>query len=222
MQVLVVEDVEDVRTVVVGALVSEGFDTDEAPDAGSAQERLRLRPPDVVVLDIGLPDRSGLDLLRDIAQRNGPPVVLLSGRGDELDRVLGLELGADDYVVKPFSPRELAVRVRRVATRRPRRSAVLVFGDLTVDLDSREVLLKGHPVALTDREFTLLAHLVSAPRRVFSRDELLREVWHSSPEWQSPRTVNEHVRRLRAKVEDDPRRPRRITTVGNAGYRFDP
>lgn len=221
--VLVVEDNDDVRDLVVRALRSEGFDVRHAPDAATARDHMARRLPDAAVVDIGLPDASGLELLRELTAHGGPPVILLTGRGDEMDRVLGLELGAEDYVVKPFYPRELAARVRRVVSRRPtRRPLRLAFGDLVVDLDSREVTLRREVVALTGRELDLLAHLVSAPRRVFSRDELLRDIWHSSTEWQSPRTVTEHVRRLRGKIEDDPRRPRRIVTVANVGYRFDP
>ncbi len=149
---------------------------------------------------------------------------MLSGRSDEADRIIGLELGADDYVVKPFSPRELVARVRSVLrrTRGPRRQTRLEFGELEVELTTREVWLRGESVELRRREFDLLAFLCVSPRQVFTREQLLRHVWDSEPEWQGVGTVSEHVHRLRAKIEDDAARPRRIVTVRGVGYRFTP
>ena len=222
LRVLVVEDTDPVRALIVLALTRDGCTVEEASGAAAAHARLSEGLPDVVVLDLGLPDGSGLDLLRELVG-GGTPVVVLTGRGDEVDRVVGLELGAEEYMVKPFFSRELAARVRRAAGRgRPAGSSRLEGGGLVIDRDSREVLLHGTPVALTDREFDLLVHLAASPRRVFSRDDLLRDVWRSSSEWQSAKTVTEHVRRLRHKLEEDPARPRLIVTVGTAGYRFDP
>ena len=226
---LVVDDAEPTRLLVARALAAEGFIVDRAADAREARSYLTNTPPDVVVLDVELPDASGFDLLREITQSSGIPVVLLTGRGREADRVHGLEQGAEDYVVKPFFPRELAARVRRAAGR-PRTATHdhvpgptrLVFDSLSIDIVTREVAIDARLVDFTSREFDLLAHLAGTPRKVFSRDELLASVWHSSPEWQSPKTVTEHVRRIRQKIEADPRRPRWIRTVSGAGYRFEP
>lgn len=221
-RVLVVEDAEPVRALIVRTLAIDGCRVAEATNAAEARAQLSKNRPDVVVLDLGLPDGSGLDLLRKLVSIS-VPVVVLTSRGDEVDRVRGLELGADDYMVKPFFPAELAIRVRRTADRaHPTRSPVLVSGGLEIDTDSREIRRDGRPVVLTDREFDLLLYLASTPRTVFSRDDLLRDVWQSSAEWQSSATVTEHVHRLRSKLEDDPSQPTLIVTVGKLGYRFDP
>lgn len=222
LRVLVVEDVEPTRLLIVRTLESEGFLVEEAPDLRRAEKRLRSARPDVVVLDVELPDGSGFDLLREITGGIDVPVVMLTTRDAEVDRVLGLELGAEDYMVKPFFPRELTVRVRRAARRGRASSARFEFPGLTIDLATHDVLVDGRPVTLTGREFDLLAHLAAAPRKVFSREDLLREVWQSSGEWQTVKTVTEHVRRIRSKIEADPHNPRRITTVARAGYRFEP
>jgi DNA-binding response OmpR family regulator len=221
--VLVVEDSIPVRELIVRTLTSEGFVVEEAATGEEARRQLSAATPDVVLLDVGLPDASGFELLREVVATTGVPVIMLTSRTDEIDRVLGLELGAEDYVVKPFYPRELAARVRRAAHRaHPVGTAPLEFGDLVVDVTSREVTVAGRTVDLTAREFALLAHLAASPRRSFSRDELLEQVWQSSPEWQKPKTVTEHVRRLRNKLEPDPDRPRWIKRVAGVGYRFDP
>jgi two-component system alkaline phosphatase synthesis response regulator PhoP len=182
--------------------------------------------PELVLLDLRLPSVGGLEVLRIVSagSRPAPAVIALTGLGDEADRVVGLELGADDYIVKPFSLRELVARVRSVlrrATATPP-SSVLEFGDLRVDMASREVSLRGERVDLRRREFDLLAFLCASPRRVLTRDQLLLNVWHSAPDWQSAATVSEHVHRLRSRIEDDPTRPRRIVTVRGVGYRFEP
>lgn len=221
-RVLVVEDVVPIAALIRQALEVEGMEVHHVADLAGARARLTSDPPDVMVLDVELPDGSGLDMLRE-RDRHGVPVVILSSREEEMDRVRGLELGADDYVVKPFFPRELAARVRRAARRTSSpRSSRLEFDGLVVDLASHEVLVDGAAVSLTDREFGLLAHLASSPRTVFSREDLLRGVWNSSSQWQSAATVTEHVRRLRQKIETDPSRPRWIVTVGRAGYRLEP
>lgn len=224
LRVLVVEDSGPVGALVRRSLESEGFLVDVVTDLKGARAALAAaQPPDVVVLDVELPDGSGLELLREAAP-TGPsvPIVVLSSRQEELDRVLGLELGAEDYVVKPFLPRELATRVRRAASRpRPEPPQHLDFGEVMIDLAKREVEVAGRQIAdLTRREFDLLAHLAVSSGRVVSREELMRDVWHSSPEWQSPKTVTEHVRRVRQKIEDDPLNPSLIVTVGRAGYRW--
>ena len=221
MRVLVVEDASPIAELIHRSLNAEGLITDVVTDLATARARLTADPPDVAVVDIELPDGSGLELLREAGA--DIPIVMLSARGREIDRVVGLELGAADYVTKPFFPRELATRVRRAATApRARPPAKLDFGELALDVASREVRVHGRTVDLTAREFDLLAHLAAEPGHVFRRDDLLRAVWRSSPEWQTPKTVTEHVRRLRQKIEDDARHPRWIVTVGRVGYRFDP
>ncbi|MEA3215045.1 MAG: hypothetical protein QOJ19_1201 [Acidimicrobiia bacterium] len=221
-RVLVVEDADPVRGLIVRTLVSDGCRITEASTATEARARLSESTPQVVVLDLGLPDESGLDLLRELIT-DGVPVVVLTGRGEESDRVLGLELGAEEYMVKPFFPKELAIRVQRAAIRaRVTPRPALGGGGLVIDRGTREVSVDGSTVSVTDREFELLAHLASSPRKVFSRDELLRDVWRSSPDWQSTATVTEHVHRLRGKLERDPVHPMLIVTVGRAGYRFEP
>jgi DNA-binding response OmpR family regulator len=180
--------------------------------------------PDIVVLDVMLPGLSGLDVLRAMGPRH-VPVILLTARVEEADRVLGLELGADDYVVKPFSPRELVARVRSVLRRAQTMDdnvAPLRHGDMTISIPERQVTVGSRSIALTAREFDLLAFLASSPRQVFSRRQLLESVWDSAPEYQDPATVTVHVRRLRNKLEVDPENPRWITTVWGVGYRFEP
>jgi DNA-binding response OmpR family regulator len=174
-----------------------------------------------------LPARDGLDILGDLRRTTDVPVILLTARGDEADRVIGLKLGADDYVVKPFSAAELSARIETVLRRsRPAPAAKpdrrLVFDGLEIDLDTREVQVKGEAVETTAKEFDLLAFLAASPRQVFSRQQILTHVWSSSPEWQSDATVTEHVRRLRRKIEADPDQPRWVTTARGVGYRFEP
>lgn len=169
-----------------------------------------------------LPGRNGIDVLREIRRGSDVPVILLTARADEADRVAGLELGADDYVVKPFSPRELVARVRSVLRRSAPGDQSLTYGPLRIDPASHTVTLDEAPVDLTRREFELLHHLASHPGQVFSRAQLLRAVWDSSPDWQDPSTVTVHVRRLRRKLEDDPEQPRWLVTQWGVGYRFEP
>ena len=177
------------------------------------------------MLDLGLPNVRGLDVLRQVRADTAVPVIVLSGRGDEADRIVGLELGADDYVVKPFSPaRARGSRALRVAPRRATSTAVVPvrFGDLAARPATREVHVAGEIVELRRREFDLLEFLCSSPQQVFSREQLLRHVWHSSPSGRTSATVSEHVHRLRAKVEVDPATPCHIVTVRGVGYRFVP
>ncbi len=222
--ILVVDDDLELVDVVRTALEREGFAVDEAGDGETALDKIADDAPELVVLDLGLPKVRGLDVLRQLRLDNAVPVIVLSGRSDEADRIIGLELGADDYVVKPFSPRELVARVRSVLrrSRAPRRQENLAFGDLELDLTTREVIVRGEPMELRRREFDLLAFLCASPRQVFTREQLLRHVWDSEPEWQGVGTVSEHVHRLRGKVEVDPTRPRHIVTVRGVGYRFVP
>ncbi|MDX2379436.1 MAG: response regulator transcription factor [Acidimicrobiia bacterium] len=225
-KVLVVDDEPTVREVVVGYLRRDGHDVSEAPDGTKALELLEAEPPDLVVLDMMLPGVNGLDVLRRVRAVSDIPVIMLTARAEESDRVSGLELGADDYVVKPFSPRELAARVNGVLRRTSGRQATspspLIFDNLPIDSLSREVVLDGATIELTPKEFDLLAFLAASPRQVFSRAQLLESVWQSSPDWQDPATVTVHVRRIRNKIEADPEHPRWISTVWGVGYRFEP
>jgi DNA-binding response OmpR family regulator len=222
--VLVVDDEPIVREVVVRYLEREGYRTLEAADGDRARELLERDPPNLVVLDVMLPGTDGLSLCRWIRARSELPVILLTARGEEADRIVGLELGADDYVIKPFSPRELAARVRTVLRRaappalgEARRS----FGELVIDAATREVTRAGEQLRLTAREFDLLWFLASHPRQVFSRSQLMDRVWGYEAALDTG-TVTVHVRRLREKIEDDPSRPARLETVWGVGYRFVP
>jgi two-component system, OmpR family, phosphate regulon response regulator PhoB len=224
--VLVVDDEPTVREVVVGYLRRDGHQVMEAEDGPTALGLLDTEKFDLVVLDMMLPGVNGLDILRHIRSMGDMPVIMLTARAEESDRVAGLELGADDYVVKPFSPRELAARVngvlRRATPKSPPVGNTLEFEGLVIDNRSREVRLDGELVEMTPKEFDVLAHLAASPRQVFSRADLLRDVWQSSPDWQDPATVTVHVRRIRNKIEADPENPRRITTIWGVGYRFEP
>lgn len=223
-RVLVVEDTEDVQDLLVKVLERDGFRVVAVPSGTTALDALDHSPVDVVLLDVGLPDIDGLDVLRQIRKRSDVPIIILTARGDETDRVIGLELGADDYVVKPFSPRELVARVRAMLRRRVPGVAGrrLEFPGLAIDLETREVQVEGREVTLRHLEFELLAFLAQAPKKVFTREQLLQQVWGSSSEWQDPRTVTEHIRRVRLQIEPDADNPRYITTVRGVGYRFEP
>ncbi len=223
--VLVVDDEEMVREVVCTYLEREGFSTVEAIDGQAALASVAQREPDLIVLDVMLPKVDGYTVLSELRKRTQVPVILLTARADEVDRVLGLELGADDYVVKPFSPRELTARVRSVLRRSgasEHRTEVLEFDGITIDGKTREVRIDGEIVAMPPMEFDLLAYLASSPRQVFTRGQILAQVWGSSAQWQDPSTVTVHVRRLRQKIEADADDPRRIVTVWGRGYRFEP
>ncbi|HSC91664.1 MAG TPA: response regulator transcription factor [Gaiellaceae bacterium] len=221
--VLVVDDEPIVREVVVGYLRRDGFRTLEAADGERACELVERERPDLVVLDLMLPRLDGLSVCRRIRARSDVPVIVLTARGEEADRIVGLELGADDYVTKPFSPRELAARVRTVLRRvAPRPSDGRVsFGDIEVEGASREVRRAGAPVRLTAKEFDLLWFLASHPRRVFSRDQLMARVWGYEAALDTG-TVTVHVRRLREKIEAEPSHPRHLETVWGVGYRLVP
>ncbi|WP_328707551.1 response regulator transcription factor [Streptomyces sp. GS7] len=228
-RVLVVEDDPTVAEVVTGYLSRAGYTTAHAADGFTALERAADFRPHLVVLDLMLPGIDGLEVCRRLRQSGeGPavPVVMLTARGEEADRILGLELGADDYVTKPFSPRELVLRIgsvlRRAEAAPPAAApaAVLRAGDLTADPGGRRAHRAGRELSLTAREFDLLVFLMRHPGRVFSREQLLQRVW--GWEFGDLSTVTVHVRRLREKIEADPAAPRLVTTVWGAGYRFDP
>ena len=222
--VLVVDDEPIVRDVVVRYLEHEGFETLVAGDGDSARALIEEREPALVVLDVMLPGTDGLSLCRWIRERSSLPVILLTARCEEADRIVGLELGADDYVTKPFSPRELSARVRAVLRRSdptPPTRETVSFGDVEIDVSARQVRRAGATVELTMREFDLLVFLASHRRQVFSRDQLMDRVWGYATAVDTG-TVTVHIRRLREKVETDPKRPRHLATVWGVGYRLDP
>jgi len=222
--VLVVDDEPIVREVVVRYLEREGYRTLEAGDGDSARDAIESVGADLVVLDVMLPGMDGLELCRWIRSRSELPVIMVTARGEEADRIVGLELGADDYMTKPFSPRELAARVRSVLRRAvPTEDPIerLDFGDVVLELQTREARKSGVRLKLTTKEFDLLWFLASHPRRVFSRDQLMASVWGYSAALDTG-TVTVHVRRLREKIEDIPSEPRHLETIWGAGYRLAP
>jgi len=222
--VLVVDDEPIVREVVVGYLEREGYRTLEAADGPAAKEIVEREEPALVVLDLMLPGMDGLELCRWIRRRSDLPLIMLTARGEEADRIVGLELGADDYVTKPFSPRELVARVRTVLRRAEpalRKSERFAFGEIEIETATREVRRAGKQLRMTAKEFDLLSFLARHPRRVFSRDQLMERVWGYSAALDTG-TVTVHIRRLREKIEADPSRPRHLETVWGVGYRLCP
>jgi DNA-binding response OmpR family regulator len=222
--VLVVDDEPIVREVVVRYLARDGHRTLEAADGITARAQIERADPDLVVLDVMLPGMDGLDLCRWIRSGSALPVIMLTARGEEADRIVGLELGADDYVTKPFSPRELAARVRSVLRRAiPAGVAAeqLQVGDLVLERSTREARKNGVEIRLTVKEFDLLWLLASHPRRVFSRDQLMSSVWGYTAALDTG-TVTVHIRRLREKIEDTPSTPTHLQTVWGVGYRLVP
>jgi DNA-binding response OmpR family regulator len=224
--VLVIEDDPNVSEVVARYLDREGYRVETAADGSAGLEVALADPPDLVVLDLMLPSIGGLEVCRRLREVAPVPVIMLTARGEEADRIAGLEMGADDYVAKPFSPRELTARVRAVLRRAdgslgmPAAPAVLRGGRLEVDTLAHEARIDGELVPLTAKEFDLLAHLMRHPRRAFRREELLADVWGFS--YGDTSTVTVHVRRLREKIEPDPSAPRHVCTVWGVGYRFEP
>ena len=222
-RILVVEDDATVAEVVGRYLEREGYEVEIVGDGRVALDRATARPPDLMVLDLMLPGLDGFEVFRGLRAMAPVPVIMLTARGDEDERVAGLELGADDYVSKPFSPRELTARVksvmRRAAEPVPARTGALESGQLTLDLDSHEVRLGGRPVSLTALEFDLLSFLMLHPNRVFRREHLLAQVWGYT--FGDTSTVTVHVRRLREKIEAEPSRPVHIKTVWGVGYLFE-
>jgi DNA-binding response OmpR family regulator len=220
--VLVVDDEDIVRSVVVRYLKRDGYETLEAGDGLRARELIERARPDLVVLDVMVPGVDGLELCRWIRSSSDLPVIMLTARGEEADRIVGLELGADDYIGKPFSPRELAARVRTVLRRvaaSPTPAEALAFGDVVLERSTREARKAGEEVQLTAKEFDLIWFLASHPRRVFSRDQLMTSVWGYTRAIDTG-TVTVHVRRLRQKLERDPSSPRHVQTVWGVGYRL--
>lgn len=225
-RILVVEDEPSIREVVSLYLRRAGYQVTVVEDGQQALDTLSNQLPDLVVLDLMLPRVDGLAITHWLRERGDTPIIMLTARREEQDRIAGLEMGADDYVVKPFSPQELVSRVRAVL-RRTTGSATgggegrLVYGDLRIDPQSRLVDVAGDEKMLTTKEFDLLWTMASHPRQVFTRDQLLDLVWGLT-EYIDPSTVTVHVRRLREKVESDPSNPRYIQTVWGMGYRFEP
>ncbi len=225
-EIMVVEDEASVAEILRLYLSRAGFQVSVDNDGKTAIERLERHLPALVLLDVMLPQKSGWDILRWLRERSEVPVIFLTARKEEVDRIAGLELGADDYVVKPFSPQEVVSRVRAVLRRGgPKGSKdstqALVFGDLRIDPASRQVKISDQERILTAKEFDLLLLLAGHPRQVFTRNQLLDLVW-GEDEYIDPSTVTVHIRRLREKIENDPASPRFITTVWGVGYRFEP
>ncbi len=222
MRLLVVDDDEPTRTLLRRLLATEGYTVEEAADGRAALEKMVALAPDLVLLDVMMPGQDGLDVLEEVRRTSDVPVILLTARGDEADRVLGFRFGADDYVVKPFSTAELTSRITALLRRAgvARSSTHLDFDGLEIDLARREVTVRGRTVDLPAREYDVLAFLASSPGQTFSRDQLLDRLWpHSAP--RNEGTVTEHIGRLRRRIEDDPERPHWVRTVRGAGYRFE-
>ena len=227
--ILLVEDDAEMVSLLGRFLPEEGYEVRVAGDMASTLRALSEFEPDLILLDVVLGNEDGRDILREIREVNDVPAIFLTGRGLESDRIAGLKMGADDYIVKPFSLGELSARIESVLRRAGANSSQnsidlpnMKFGPLEINEQTHEVRLEGNLLELTAKEFSLLAFLAASPRQVFSREQLLEHVWASSPEWQNEATVTEHIRRLRLKIESDPDRPRWITTVRGFGYRFEP
>ncbi|MCL6551876.1 MAG: response regulator transcription factor [Firmicutes bacterium] len=225
-RVLVVDDEPHIVELVRYNLLQEGFEVTTAGDGHAALARARAERPDLVILDLMLPGLDGMEVCRQLRREGSVPIIMLTARSGEVERVEGLERGADDYVTKPFSPRELVARVKAVLRRRAREVAPpsqepLQVGDLRLDPVTHEVTLRGRPVELTAREFDLLRLFMRYPNRVFTRDFLLEHLW-GHDFYGSTRTVDMHVSRLREKIEDDPVAPTYIVTVRGVGYKLRP
>jgi DNA-binding response OmpR family regulator len=225
-RILLVEDEPSIREVVSLYLRRAGYQVTVVDNGQAAMDALASQLPDLVVLDLMLPRVDGLEITRWLRERGDTPIIMLTARREERDRIAGLEMGADDYVVKPFSPQELVSRVRAVLRRTQGNASVsverpLVYGDLRVDPQTRLVEVGGEERSLTAKEFDLLWTMARHPRQVFARDQLLDLVWGLT-EYIDPSTVTVHVRRLREKIEADPGNPRHIQTVWGVGYRFEP
>lgn len=222
--VLIIEDDPNTASLIALYLEREGYRPLSAGDGASGLKMAHDHKPILVILDLMLPEIDGWEVCRRLRQDSQVPVIMLTARGDEIDRVAGLTMGADDYVVKPFSPRELVARVqavlRRSAAEARQSSSAIVHGDLSLDEDKRRVEVNGAPVELTPHEYTLLATLLPAPGRTFTRDELLARIYPQSEAVVIDRVVDVHIGKLRQKIEPDPSAPRYILTVRGVGYRF--
>jgi len=221
-RVLVVDDEESILKVIDYALTQEGFDVRTAPDAEGAEFLLSQIAVDLVILDVMLPSKSGLEIARDLRARSNIPIIMLSARADEVDRILGLEFGADDYVTKPFSPRELVSRVKAILRRTGApvdEKSVISVGDLHVDTLSRQVKLAEESIHLTSSEYRILVHLARHPGTAFSREAILTSLWEESPVGDE-RAIDVHIHNMREKIEPDPKNPTYLLTVRGFGYRL--
>jgi DNA-binding response OmpR family regulator len=226
-KILVVEDEPSIAEVVGLYLQRAGYEVQTAADGKIAMSMLEKETPDLVVMDLMLPEIDGLSLTRWLRDRSDVPIIMLTARREEIDRIAGLEMGADDYVVKPFSPQELVSRVRAVMRRIKREQGPvsteepLKFGELVIDAPSRTVKLSGQEIQLTAKEFDMLYLFAQHPRQVYTREQLLDRIWGSA-EYIDPSTVTVHIRRVREKIESDPSNPARLITVWGVGYKFEP
>jgi DNA-binding response OmpR family regulator len=225
-RIVIVEDEPDISEVVSLYLKRAGYTVTSFADGLAALNALNNQLPDLIILDVMLPGMDGFALTRHLRDRSDVPIILLTSRREESDRIAGLELGADDYVVKPFSPQELVSRVRAVLRRiqpavEKNTESILNFGDFSINPQTREVCLAGQEVVLTAKEFDLLHHMARYPRQVFTRDQLLESIWGVS-DYIDPSTVTVHIRRLREKIEKKPAAPVHLVTVWGVGYKFEP
>lgn len=226
MSLLIVDDEARIRELLREYLQKEGFQVEEAGNGREALEKTRAKAFDAVLLDLMMPGMDGMDLCREIRKTSDVPIIMLTARGDEIDRVLGLEMGADDYIVKPFSPRELVARVKAILRRTTKGGpagapqAVIEAGDLRINEDTREVTIGGSPVSLTPKEYDLLLQLARHPGRVFTRDQLLEQVWGYNF-FGEARTVDTHITRLREKMARVPGDRQYISTIWGIGYKFE-
>lgn len=226
MHILVVDDEADLVELVTYNLKKEGFTVDSASGGEAVLTKMRKDKYDLVILDLMLPGIQGVELcriLRNDPKTAGLPVIMLTAKGEEVDRILGLEMGADDYITKPFSPRELVARVRAVlrrSTEKPLTEKILKIGELEIDRERYTVSIKGKPIKLSATEFKLLLFLAERKGKVFSRGQLLDAIWRDEA-FVEPRTVDVHIRRLRSHIEEDPANPRYIKTMRGIGYLFD-
>lgn len=221
-RVLVVDDEDSILKVVDYALTEAGYEVHTARDGSGAEFIFEQVDPDLVILDVMLPGKSGLDIARDLRADSNVPIIMLSARGDEVDRILGLEFGADDYVTKPFSPRELVSRVKAILRRvesGPTEKACITVADLEIDTPSRQVKLAGQPIHLTTSEYGILLHLARHPGQAFSRQAILAALWDESPVGDE-RAVDVHIHNIREKIEQDHKNPTYVLTVRGYGYRL--
>jgi two-component system response regulator ResD len=225
--ILLIEDHDPDRRMITAALAREGY---EVVHAGRGEEGLELLDeiqPDLILLDLMLPGMDGLEVCRRLRNRTETPIIMVTGRDDEVDKVVGLEMGADDYITKPYGARELVARVRALLRRVALTAKAgatqrrISFPELEIDLASRQVQCQGKNVHLTPKEFGLLCHLASQPRRVFNREEIVREIWGYNPDVKALRTVDTHIKRLRRKLEEGRQVPWRLATVWGVGYKFE-
>lgn len=227
LTILVVEDEPSIAEVVGLYLQRAGYQVQTAADGKIAISLLEKKIPDLVILDLMLPEVDGLSLTRWLRDRSNVPIIILTARREEIDRIAGLEMGADDYVVKPFSPQELVSRVRAVMRRIKREQAPvssegpITFGDLIIEASSRTVSVSEKEVQLTAKEFDMLYLLAQHPKQVYTREQLLERIWGGA-EYIDPGTVTVHIRRVREKIETDPSNPTRLVTVWGVGYKFEP